>query len=177
MSLMKNRLKELSMLQGKKRYIVLGLLAIELLSLPAAAQIVHRVAFDIPPIVNAVEIPTAKPGVSRYLVASNAGFIVRANDVIGDVNIDVHVSGTLGNTNRFGDSAQLPGPATMCSQSSGFNTDIYMADKKTAAKSGTAPEQAVIFEFTYDPTAHPSFDFVAGTDQAATPVKCSGATS
>jgi len=54
MSSMKNRFKELSMLQGKKRYIVLGLLAIELLSLPAAAQIVHRVAFDIPPIVNAV---------------------------------------------------------------------------------------------------------------------------
>jgi len=64
MSSMKNRFKELSMLQGKKRYIVLGLLAIELLSLPAAAQIVHRVAFDIPPIVNAVEIPTAQPGMT-----------------------------------------------------------------------------------------------------------------
>jgi len=177
MSCMKNRLKDLSMLQGKKRYIVLGLLAIELLSLPAAAQIVHRVAFDIPPIVNAVEIPTAKPGMSRYLVASNAGFIVKANDVIGDANIDVHVSGSLGETNRFGDSAQLPGPSTTCSQSSGLSSDVYIADKKTAAKSGTAPQQAVIFEFTYDPTARPSFDFVAGTDRAATPISCSGVTS
>jgi hypothetical protein len=103
--------------------------------------------------------------------------MVKANDVIGDVNIDVHVSGTLSEANRFGDSAQLPGPATTCSHSSELNTDIYMADKKTAAKSGTAPEQAVIFEFTYDPTARPSFDFVAGTDKAATLISCSAVTS
>ena len=76
---MKNPFKKLSKLRGKKRYIVFGLIAVEMLSLPAAAQIVHRVAFDIRPVVIAVEIPTAETGISRFLVTSNAGFGVKAS--------------------------------------------------------------------------------------------------
>lgn len=174
---MKNRLKNLFMLQGKKRYIFFGILAVELLSLPAAAQIVHRVAFDIRPIVTAVEIPTAEPGLSRYLVASNAGFGVKASDVIGDIQVDVHVSGTMGEVSRFGDAAQLPGPETVCAQASGLSADIYIADRKTAATPGTPPEQAVVFEFSYDPNARPNFEFIAGNDNAGVPISCSGATS
>jgi len=174
---MKNRLKQLSMLQGKKRYILFGLLAVELLSLPAAAQIVHRVAFDIRPIVTAVEIPTSEPGVSRYLVASNAGFGVKANGVVGEVKVNVHVSGTMSETTRFGDAAQLPGPKSGCAQSSGLGADIYVANQKTAATPGTPPQQAVVFEFTYDPTARPNFEFIAGTDEAVTPMRCNGPTS
>ena len=174
---MKNRLKKLSMLQGKKRYIVLGLLAVELLSLPAAAQIVHRVAFDIRPVVTAVEIPTSEPGLSRYLVTSNAGFGVKTNGVIGDVNVDVHVSGAMNGLSRFGDAAQLPGPKSGCAQTSGMETAIYLADRKTAAIPGTPPEQAVIFEFRYDPDARPDFTFVAGADTSEAISGCSVGTS
>lgn len=174
---MKNPLKKLSMLQGKKRYIFLGLLAVELLSLPAAAQIVHRVAFDIRPTVTAVEIPTSEPGVSRFLVASNAGFGVKANDVIGDVRVDVHVSGAMGGAVRFGDAAQLPGPKSGCAQTSGLGSNIYLADRKTAATRGTPPEQAVVFEFNYDPNARPNFEFVAGIDSASILASCSDVTS
>lgn len=174
---MKNRLKQLSMLQGKKRYILFGILAVELLSLPAAAQIVHRVAFDIRPIVTAVEIPTSEPGMSRYLVASNAGFGVKANGVLGEVQVDVHVSGTMGEATRFGDAAQLPGPASACAHANGLGADIYIADRKTAATPGTPPQQAVVFEFTYDPNARPNFQFIAGTDEAGTPTSCNGGTS
>lgn len=174
---MKNRLKKLTMLKGKKRYIVFGLLAIELLSLPAAAQIVHRVAFDIRPIVTAVEIPTSEPGLSRYLVASNAGFGVKADGVIGDVHTIVHVSGSMSGANRFGDAAQLPGPEATCTQASGLNADIYLADRKTAATPGTPPEQAVVFEFRYDTAAHPVFEFVAGSESAPAMKSCSDATS
>ena len=78
---MKNRLKKLSMLKGKKRYLLIGWLGLELLTLPAAAQIVNSVSFEVRPIVTAVEIPTNEPGVSRFLVASNAGFGVKANDL------------------------------------------------------------------------------------------------
>ncbi len=170
---MKNSLKKLHMLQGKKRYIVFGLLAVELMSLPAAAQIVHRVAFDIRPIVTAVEIPTSEPGVSRYLVASNAGFGVEANGVIGNVRTDVHNSGTMGKTSRFGEAAQLPGPITTCAEASGVSSHIYAADRKTAKSPGTPPEQAVIFEFRYDAAARPNFEFVAGTDSASTLTSCS----
>ena len=174
---MKNRLKKLSMLQGKKRYIVLGLLAVELLSLPAAAQIVHRVAFDIRPVVTAVEIPTSEPGLSRYLVASNAGFGVEASGVFGDVHVDVRASGTLNKVNRFGDAAQLPGPKSGCAQASGLESAIYTADRKTAAVPGTPPEQAVIFEFRYDPNARPEFKFIAGKETSNVISNCSGATS
>lgn len=174
---MKNRLKKLSTLKGKKRYIVFGLLAVELMSLPAAAQIVHRVAFDVRPIVTAVEIPTTEPGVSRYLVASNAGFGVKANGVIGEIKTDIHVSGSMGALNRFGDAAQLPGPDRLCAQASGVSSDIYLADRKTAATPGTPPEQAVIFEFRYDAAARPEFEFVAGVNSASGLVRCSEANS
>lgn len=165
------------MLQGKKRFLFIGLLLLELISLPAAAQIVQKVSFDIRPIVTAVEIPTAEPGVSRYLVASNAGFSVQAKDIIGTVEVDVHVSGTMGVGNRFGDSAQLPGPKLSCSQTSGTNAVIYIADRKTAASHGTPPEQAVVFEFQYSSEIRPSFEFVAGVAKTPSAPKCAGKNS
>ena len=174
---MKNRLKKLTTLKGKKRYIVFGLLAVELISLPAAAQIVHRVAFEVRPAVTAVEIPTSEPGVSRYLVASNAGFGIKANDLIGEIQTKVHVSGSMGALIRFGDAAQLPGPDMMCARASGLSSDIYAADRKTAGSPGTPPEQAVIFEFTYDSAANPDFEFVAGADTAPEIASCSEAAS
>ncbi len=174
---MQNRLKKLSMLQGKKRYLVFGLLALEVLSLPAAAQIVHRVAFDIRPVVTAVEIPTAEPGMSRFLVASNAGFSVKASNVVGDVSVAVHVSGTMSDVSRFGDAAQLPGPATGCAIASGMRSDIYVADRKTAASPGTPPQQAVIFEFKYDSDARPAIEFIPGNDDTSSLQKCQKATS
>ena len=174
---MKNRIKQLSMLKGKKRYLVLGLLGLELLSLPAAAQIVNRVSFEVPPIVTAVEIPTTERGVARFLVASNAGFGVKAADVIGNVHVDVHVSGSLHASTQFGNAAQLPGPKTSCAQASGLGSNIYLADRKTAASRGTAPEQAVIFEFNFDAEARPSFEFVAGVDKSSAIEKCLSATT
>jgi len=174
---MKTRLKNLTKLKGKKRYIVFGLLAIELLSLPAAAQIVHRVAFEVRPTVTAVEIPTTKAGVSRYLVTSNAGFSVKANGVIGDIHTGVRVSGRMGALNRFGDAAQLPGPESTCTQASGMSSDIYAADRKTAAAPGTAPQQAVIFEFRYDAAARPDFEFIAGGESNLTITNCSNVSS
>ena len=169
---MKNPIKTLSRLQGKKRYIFLGLLALELVSLPAAAQIVQRVSFTIPPIVTAVEIPTAEAGLSRFLVTSNAGFGVEATDFVGNVNTDVHKSGTLSGSNRFGDAAQLPGPKKTCAMASGFDSNIYVANQKTAANRGTPPEQAVIFEFRYDKSAHPKFVFKSGADATASIQPC-----
>ncbi len=175
---MKNHSKKLAMLKGKKRYFLLGWLGLELLTLPAAAhQIANRVSFEVPPRVTAVEIPTSEPGVSRFLVASNAGFGVKANDLVGDIQIDVHVSGTLHTSSRFGDAAQLPGPKTSCAQATGLESDIYLADRKTAATTGTPPEQAVIFEFNYDAEARPKFVFTPGNDNVSAITTCQGATS
>ena len=173
---MNNPFKKLSGLQGKKRYLVLGLLAVEILSLPAAAQIVQRVSFEARPNVIAVEIATSEPGLSRYLVTSNAGFSVKANDVVGGIHVDVHVKGAMGGTTRFGDAAQLPGPKSGCAQTSKLESNIYLADRKTVAASGTPPEQAVIFEFRYDADARPDFEFIAGIDSASVIESCLSAT-
>lgn len=173
LSYMKKRLKNLSKLQGKKRYIVLTWLAVELLSLPAAAHIVHNTAFEVDPVVTAVEIPTSEVGVSRYLVISNAGFGVKANGVTGDVEVNVRVNSTMKHGTRIGDAAQLPGPQTNCAQASETNAEIYLADRKTAASAGSATERAVMFEFRYDTNARPDFDFVAGVDSSATLSSCS----
>ena len=174
---MENPIKKLAMLKGKKRYIFLAVLAAELLSLPAAAQIIQKVSFDIRPVVTAVEIPTSEPGLSRYLVVSNAGFGVEAVDLIGNVSIDVHISGALGGGNRFGDAAQLPGPKTVCAVAAGLDSRIYLAGQKTAAVPGTPPQQAVVFEFRYDADARPKFDFIAGVDTKSTVKPCSKTTS
>jgi len=161
------------MLKRIKRYILLGFLAVELMSLPAAAHIVHSAATQVRPIVTAVEIPTAEPGVSRFLVTSNAGFDVKATDVVGDVSVNVHVSGKLSSQNRFGAAAQLPGPKATCAQATGQNAAIYKANRKTAAHEGDAVEKAVVIEFTYDHTATPNFNFIAGQDKNTSLASCS----
>jgi len=170
---MENPIKKLARLQGKKKYLFLAFLAVEIVSLPAAAaQIIQHVSFDVRPFVTAVEIPTAERGVSRYLVSSNAGFGVEATDFVGNVNTDVHKSGTLSGNNRFGDAAQLPGPKKTCAMASGFDSNIYVANQKTAANRGTPPEQAVVFEFRYDKSARPKFVFKAGADATASIQPC-----
>jgi hypothetical protein len=174
---MKNRNKALTMLDGKKRYIMMAVVCAELASLPAAAQIVNRVVFEVRPIVTAVEIPTAEPGLSRFLVASNSGFGVEVEGVIGDIDVSVRRSGTMNVTTRFGDAAQIPGDHSTCSQSTGLASPIYIADKKTAAREGTPVEQAVVFEFHYAPDARPNFDFKAGVDAVGAPSSCLDTTS
>ncbi len=167
------RLKRLSQLNGKKRYIVMGLLAVELMSLPAAAKIVHAVSFETAvPSVLAFEIPTAEPGVTRFLVTSNSGFLVKANHMNGDVSVDIQVSGRFGGDVKFGDAAQLPGPKSSCALANGANSKIYQASRTTAAKPGTAPERAVVFEFQYSPEQHPQFEFTDNKASVLEAVPC-----
>ncbi len=137
----------------KKRYLALGLLAIELASLPAAAQIIDRVAFTIEPQASAVLIDDIE-GRKRYAVASNSAFFVTAESAIGNIMVTVHQSGDIGNT-RFGDNAQMPGAALICSTLINGEETVYQAERKTAAKSGDILSQAVIVVVEHDPTANP----------------------
>ena len=160
---MKNQVRKLHMkLKGKKRYVLIPLLAMELAALPAAAQIVHKVAFEIRPMVTAVEIPTAAKGKRRFLVTSNAPFSVEAASMVGDLNVSVHRSGMM-NTQRFGDNAQFPGTKQNCAVLiSPSAVPVYSATQKTASTKGSAVSQAVIFEFRFDPSAAPDLKFIAG---------------
>ena len=152
-------------LDGKKRYIALALLASEIAALPAAAQIIHKVTFQIRPVVTAVEIPTTEAGMSRFMVVSNAPFTVRSANMIGEIDISVHKSGDI-NGSRFGDNAQMPGPKTTCaSLTHPAETVIYQADQKTAISRGTPISQAVVIQIQHDPNAAPNITFA--NDDAA----------
>jgi len=146
-------------LKGKKRYFAAAFIAVELASLPAAAHIVKTAAFKVKPTISAVEIPTAEAGVSRFIVVSNAPFTIRSADMVGDVDISIHQSGEL-NGSRFGDNAQLPGPASACAAiTNSGESVIYQAKRKTAAKKGSTVSKAVVVEIKYDSAAAPVITF------------------
>ncbi len=171
---MRNRITSFRRLKGKKRYIALGLIAFELMSLPAAAKIIQTATTHTPtPRVLAVEIVTDEAGVSRFIVNSNDGFGIEVEGLIGDVNTTVHESGVLASNARFGDDAQLPGDAKACSHSASTDSQpIYQAIQKTELTHGHVVDRSVVFEFHYDAQAKPSFEFTAGMDSVDVPRAC-----
>jgi len=139
----------------KTRNVLLGLLALEVLTLPAAAQMVSSVTFEAPQKAVAVELP-AERGLSKFVVTSNAPFALVAENTTGDFDITVYRSGTV-NGNRFGDNAQLPGESETCaSVLSVQESAIYRANRKTAATPGEILSQAVIIEVRYDESFTPN---------------------
>lgn len=143
----------------KKRYLAIGIIALEFASIPVSAQIVDKVVFSVPQKVIAVAFPP-EAGITKFLVSSNAPFAVISENAIGEFDISIQVSGNL-NGNRFGSNAQMPGTATSCAaQTSPQSTKIYEAKRKTAAKEGDILTQAVIVEIRYDSDTKPELKIV-----------------
>ena len=147
---------------GLKKKIVLSLLALEIVSLPlsvpVAAQIVDRVVFSAPPRAAFVEMPRAEPGKTVLIVASNAPFSVISSGMVGELSVDVTVSGHI-NGQAFGANAQDPGMGDGCVfQSLSAPTLVYTSFRKTAARRGKVVDQAVKIEISYDPSLRPVFD-------------------
>lgn len=157
----------------KKRYIALGLLALEIASLPAAAQIIDRVVFSVEPQTSAVLIDDIN-GVKRFAVASNSAFYVTADSIIGDIRVEVYNRGEIGLAN-FGENAQMPGAALACSSMSFGQQTIYQAERKTAARPGDILSQAVIVSVEHDPDVDPVIKIKPGTSSspAAQSTECS----
>ena len=147
----------------KKRYFILGLIAVELAALPAAAQILDKVVFSAPQ--KAIHVMVSdKPGVKKYAVTSNAPFAVTSQSAIGEFEVLVHGSGQI-NGKRFGDNAQLPGAAQSCTMAASPSpTAIYRAHQKTAAQAGSILSQAVIVEIHYDPALTPDIKILTEND-------------
>lgn len=140
----------------KKRSLIAGIIALELLSIPAAAQMVDYVSFKAPQKAVAVPLPS-KDGVASFMVMSNAPFTIVAKDTVGDFYVFVTEKGEV-NGNAFGANAQLPGDSARCS--SVFTHEpsaIYRADQKTAARSGPILTQAVRVDIQFEPGSEPTF--------------------
>ncbi len=143
----------------KKRYIVLGILAIELVSIPAAAQMLDRVSFQMPQRVVHAEFPR-QPGIARMFITSNAPFAIVSEGHVSDYNIRVSATGEIGEQ-PYGANAQLPGPVKGCATTvNGDNQIIYTADRKTAKSRGEVTSQAILVEIRYPSELEPKFDVV-----------------
>lgn len=141
----------------KKRLILAGLLGLELLSIPATAQMVDHVSFEAPQKAIAVPVPT-EPGMASFMVMSNAPFAVIAQDTIGEFKVEITSAGTV-NGNVFGENAQMPGDATRCSEAlTPAPSAIYRAVKRTAQHPGPILTQAVRVNVRFDPATSPTFD-------------------
>lgn len=153
----------------KKRYIIAALFALELgtlgATLPAAAQIIDRVSFSVPQKAISVKVGD-EVGISRFVVTSNAPFALVSKDSLGDFDIKIHKSGAI-NGNRFGDNAQMPGPAQRCATALSENTStLYMSERKTAAHKGPILSQSVIVEVRHAVEITPKLKIVT-QDEAA----------
>jgi hypothetical protein len=144
---------------GIKRNILFGWIALEIVllpaSIPAAAQIMDRVKLSFPARAAFVESVNT-PGHKQFIVASNAPFVVISDGAVGEIKIDITVSGTV-NGNPHGIRAQAPGALSACALSvSAAPSILYTADRKTAANRGMVIEQAVKIDVKYDTALVPN---------------------
>ncbi len=147
----------------KKRKIFIGLVALEIISVPVSAQIIDHMLHVIPQNVISTELPRL-PGVARIVVNSNTPFVIAASQVEGDVDVTINQSGSIKAT-QFGQSALMPGAAQACAKATGDNRSIiYAADQGTAKKRGEILSQSVIVEIRYAANADPIFDVMTRRD-------------
>ncbi len=138
----------------KKRYIAFGLLALELATIPVSAQIIDKVVFSAPQ--KAIHVKVAeRPGLTKFVVSSNAPFVVTSEGAIGEFNVVIQANGLI-NGNPFGQNAQMPGDAKTCTVATSTTpAAIYSANQKTAAQPGEIISQAVLVEIHYDEAITP----------------------
>ncbi len=148
----------------RKRNIVIALIVIEIASFPAAAKMLERLSVSEAPTASVVLIDAIK-GRKRFAVASNAPFYISVNDVVGNVTVKIHKSGQIGQA-RFGDNAQMPGVALVCSTLTGEERVLYQSKRKTSLNQGEILSQAVIVAIHFEKSADPDFTIDVGTSDS-----------
>lgn len=145
---------------SKARFFVIGLIALEIASIPVSAKIIENVAFSKPQSVVSVPFPT-QPGVTRFMVSSNSPFAITSEEAIGDFEINIEVRGNL-NGKPFGRNAQAPGLIQSCArQTSSKTTKIYEAERGTELREGDILSKTVMVEVRYDATINPNLQIVS----------------
>lgn len=148
----------------KKRYIIFGLIAMELASLPAAAKLINHYSVEEVSTASVVLIDKIE-GRKRFAVASNAPFYISTEASVGLITVRIHKSGQIG-LDRFGDNAQMPGAALACSSLNGERRTIYQSKRKTALNKGDILSQAVIVAVHYEDATDPTFKIDVGSPES-----------
>jgi len=137
-------------------------LVLDILSIPAAAQIVDRVSFSVPQKVASVRLDVEQDGMQRFVVASNGPFAIVSENAMGEFTVRLKTKGDI-NGQSIGANAQLPGADKDCAMVTAQSPQkIYEAIRKTAKTRGEVLSQAVIVEISYDPILDPSFKIMTG---------------
>jgi hypothetical protein len=146
----------------KHKHWFIAALVLDILSIPAAAQIVDHVSFSVPQKVASVRLDVQQEGLQRFVVASNGPFAVISENAIGEFNVRLRTNDNI-KGQSIGENAQLPGSNTGCALATAQSPQkIYEAIRKTAKKRGEVLSQAVIVEISYDPVLDPNFKIVTG---------------
>jgi len=161
-------MKRLRAFASRHRYLFCAWLALEALSLPAAAQMIERVSFQVPDIVNVADTPMTTPGLHTYFVSSNAAFAVEVGMAVGDVDVTITPVGTYGDM-AYGENAQMPGPASQCVQARFGTVEAYRSERKTAARRGLVQTQAVRVDVRFDPAASPEITIGPASESVSAP--------
>jgi len=144
----------------KKRYIALGLIALEVISFPVSAHIIHKTSFAEPEKVAAAPFPE-EAGITKFLMSSNTPFTIVSEGASGEFDIQIKRAGRL-NGLQYGAHAQMPGPAKACAASTTITASkIYEADRKTETGEGDVLTHAVIVEIRYTKDIQPDFKIIA----------------
>lgn len=151
----------------KKRYIILGLLALELITLPASAHILHKkgFSFDTSAFVKpqrAISVKlNSRPGQTRFMLTANAPFSVTSKDAIGTLNIEIDQAGTV-NGNPFGQNTQSPGlPKNCASVASPIQQIIYASERGTTSENkGDVLTKTILVTINYDPAITPDIQIL-----------------
>ena len=144
----------------RKRNIFIGILALEILALPAAAHL--HANMDKSDRVNVIAAEIKSPsGLKRFFVNSDGPFVVTARNLVGPNQVNVFEHGKIGEA-VFGGNSQLPGTTGTCTNIKNQETHIiYRADKATIKNKGEAVSQAVLFSIVYNPDYTPEIEFLA----------------
>lgn len=164
-------------LKFRKRNIILGIIAIEILALPVSAQMVNHVLFTTPADAAIVNLPTDDPTMSRLVIVSNTPFVLTAENGTGEAAISVHKSGAI-NDMRFGDKAQIPGAENGCAVLGGADASvIYTATQRTAVERGDVLDRSVIFEVRHAANETPTFNVLPVSKAKDLPVSAACGTT
>ena len=155
--MLKSPIKALKRKFKKHKKLFFVLLAIDILSIPAAAQMVDHVSFSVPQKVASVKLEVTKSGMQSFVVASNAPFAIISENAIGEFNVQIRTKDTI-NGLDVGGNAQFPGAHSSCAIANSIAPQkIYEAVRKTAKQRGEVISQAVIVDVRYDPALTPKF--------------------
>jgi len=153
----------------KNNKALLGVfLALEVMSIPAAAKMAERVKFGPKPMVIVADVPNQLSGQDSFLVSSNTPFVVEVGGVVGEVKVDIATGGYIG-TMLYGNNAQMPGVERACSMGRFGTVEAYRSERKTAAKRGSVKSQAVRVNVRYDRIASPNIRIVPVIDSVSLP--------